>query len=332
MSAGWSRPRTADQHPGWPGPSRSRLCPAPSRCASMKEGTCGVPQAPTCGGQIGTDPQVLWTGVSSVTQMRLLTQLQKCPRHLIPSGDASAFIHRLFTGARKLWMLPGRPSETPGIDCPRQATILVRFPAGALLAGNGRQSAGKGQRLAAWAERHAPGDPGTRLPPYLAPDPPSVPGRIGSKSSGWPMMAAAIPRLRAAKVKRTGRRSIPPAARAAALGCCQECRAKFTGVRDIDLRGRGDYREPAGLPDWEVPLGHAVHHHDRRPGPRLEAVPVPVSSVPGPDELAPHSMVRRPLQYRAAMAAPGPGCRAAWTAVRRVEAPARWSTREREWR
>jgi hypothetical protein len=37
-------------------------------------------------------------------------------------------IHRLFTGARKLWILPGRPSETPGIDWPSAGTILVRFP------------------------------------------------------------------------------------------------------------------------------------------------------------------------------------------------------------
>jgi hypothetical protein len=39
-----------------------------------------------------------------------------------------------------------------------------------------------------------------------------------------------------------------------------------------------------------------------------------------------------PPWCRAAMAAPGRGCRAAWTAVRRVEAPARGSASGGNWR
>src|SRR5215831_3325495 len=51
-----------------------------------------------------------------------------------------------------------------------------------------------------------------RLPPYLTPDPPSVPSGVGQRNWGWPMTTARYPPGACHKVQRTGRPSISPAA------------------------------------------------------------------------------------------------------------------------
>jgi len=56
------------------------------------------------------------------------SQLQACSRQLIPFGDAIAFIHRVFTSARKLWIAPGRSAEAPGIDWPSAGHHSGPFP------------------------------------------------------------------------------------------------------------------------------------------------------------------------------------------------------------